>query len=164
MKAAKKFVIPAILIVAGVCFLWPHLDRTASKVVLSVSGFGLLLAWYSILSLQEQRKERFWPHTTDRLINATFRSLTLVFVVNLVIPKPLAIQTPPTVQFRVERFVDELNDLIRDHKWAEPAVKDVVAAHFQKLTGNGRLELRLPDEHGFMLVPDKGVLTVTQFH
>jgi len=82
MKIVKMLVWTGF-VVAAVLLLWPFVDHTASRVSMCVTGAGLVLAWYSILDLQEQRRERLWPHTIDRLMRATFVAVTLVFAVDL---------------------------------------------------------------------------------
>jgi hypothetical protein len=169
MKTLRAVAISAVLIAAGAYFLWPHLDRTASRVALSVTGLALILAWYSILDLQKQRQERFWPHTVDRLLRATFTAITLVFVFNFAWPSPPApteARPPPpeTVEVRTQRFFDDVNALVRNHEWYQDKLTNVVAEHFATLKGNGRLPLLLAGEQMIELHADGNGVTVKLIH
>ena len=167
MKDFRAFAASAILVLAGIYFLWPHIDRTASRIALCATGFGLILAWYSILDLQRQRKERFWPHTVDRLMRATFTAITLVFVVNIAFPKPEPVDVivestkpPPVAPEAIKvRFRDDIISLEQKDAWNEVGLKDVVDAHFNKLSGTGSLRITYGDQ-GFVLFADAGEVRV----
>lgn len=135
-----------ILIAAIFGALGVALDRTESSITLAVTGLGLLLAWYSILDLQEQRKERFWPHTVDRLVRATFVALTLAFAVHIALPKPekpqVATPTKPAEPQRL--FGDEVYAKSRDGKLDDAALRALVNDHFRNLTAiHARIEMTI---------------------
>jgi hypothetical protein len=68
-KSSKTASLLAGAVAFAVLFfgLRPFLDQDQSKVVLVATGFGIALAWYSILDLREKRGEGV-VHTTDRLL------------------------------------------------------------------------------------------------
>ena len=158
MKHPRAMLFGFILLAGVIAFAWPHVDRTGSKVALAASGLSLILAWYSILDMKEQRKER-WPQTIDRLVRATFVSLTLAFVLNITIPPSITKPVETRIEVHEERFVDDLYALLRDHKWDQGNLDQKVAEHFGKLTGKGDLYLQLPEEHALQLRADgRGVM------
>ncbi|MBK7875552.1 MAG: hypothetical protein IPJ77_07345 [Planctomycetes bacterium] len=135
-----------ILIAAIFGSLGVALDRTESSITLAVTGLGLLLAWYSILDLQEQRKERFWPHTVDRLVRATFVAVTLAFAVHIALPnaeKP-QVATPPRPAEPQRLFGDEVYAMSREGKLDDAALGALVKDHFTNLTAvDTRIEMTI---------------------
>lgn len=96
MKKLGQVLVPITVVLTALGAIGFRLDRAATSWTLAVSGFGLLLAWWSILSLQEQRKENFWPHTIDRLARATFVAVTLAFAAHIA-AAPADTQSAPHV-------------------------------------------------------------------
>jgi len=140
MVSIRRLLFPAVVVLVAGAILWPHVDRTATRVSLCVTGLGLVLAWYSILDLREQRKERFWPHTVDRLSRATFTAVTLVFVVNLAFDPPNGTTTireshgdgpPPTAGKLL--FGEELASLATSGALDKAKLSEVVARHFANI-------------------------------
>lgn len=147
MKGPVRVALIVLVVGAGVLLFWSHLDRTASRVVLAVSGFGLLLAWYSILDLREARRERIWPHTVDRLMRATFTAVTLVCVVNIVVPRPAVEATPGPAA----TFSQALLESGQPADWNNTNLLTIIARHFEGMSGSGSLKLRLANGHEFVL-------------
>jgi hypothetical protein len=160
MKIVKMLVWTGF-VAAAVLLLWPFVDHTASRVSMCVTGAGLVLAWYSILDLQEQRRERLWPHTIDRLIRATFVAVTLVFAVDLGV-RPMQLPASPPPPPAVTRyFVDEVAELLRSHRWSDTELKLVVDRHFGAFLGKGSdFFLSLDGDRGFILsAPNRQVIS-----
>jgi hypothetical protein len=161
MSKIRKFAIWMVVLAVLVYGLRFFLDRDASKVVLAATGFGLALAVYSILDLQEQRREKFAPHTIDRLLRATFTAITLVFVVEIAftpaVTGPTIIEVPRIITEKeivevpknviekeivyVPTLTDELNALLRQGTWNKETVPNVIKRHFSKLDGQGPISL-----------------------
>lgn len=160
MAGVRRLVVPIVMICLAAVVLWPYVDRTASRVSLCVVGIGLVLAWYSILDLQEHRKERFWPHTVDRLMRATFTAVTLVLVVHLVVAsRPVA---PPAVAAE-PAFGKALVDLVGTGRWNPSDLNEVITRHFGELRPMhlaGGFELRVGGQQ-FQFVVKNDVLTGT---
>lgn len=136
MNKAARIAIATIVIAVVFGALGLSLDREETSVALTVTGLGLVLAWYSILDLQEQRKERFWPHTFDRLVQATFVAVTLSFAVHIAATPP-ATQPPPHVCPAVPpsepAFADALRALHKDGKWNNQEIQSLANKHFAGL-------------------------------
>ena len=167
MKRVIQFVVSALAIGVAVVLLWPHVDRDESRVALNLTGLGLLLAWYSILDLREQRHEQYWPHTFDRLVRVTFTAITLVFVIDLTTrPPPIPIKgpppPPPPVAKTLEVFSDEVNALSRDaSRWTQTEVEKLVARHFNNVKfKDGSIYLSTENGHPFWLRSNSGRVEV----
>src|SRR5688572_27921090 len=130
MSKAVRVLISVVVIGAVFGGLGDLLNRTESTATLTVTGLGLLLAWYSILDLQEQRKERFWPHTFDRLVHASFVSATLALAAHIsfssgtqtqLSPPHVCRTQPPTSQV----FADALRKLSKYNHSNTPDLHDI---------------------------------------
>lgn len=73
MHSVRRLVVPLIVIVVAAVVLWPHVDREVSRVSMCIAGFGLVLAWYSILDLRERRNEKVWGRDSPRSSQVTGR-------------------------------------------------------------------------------------------
>lgn len=155
----------------------PFVDRTATRVSMYATGFALVLAWWSIVDLRQQRGERWWPHTTDRLLRATFTAITLVFVVDLGVrppptpPAPPApatavaagapapTPTPPRVEF--VHLGEELARLARSGPWDNASCQAIVDRHFAGwlVSADGHLFMR-KDGQRLELASENGRLVV----
>lgn len=159
MKIHWKLAISALPIVAG--FVpWRPVEGMASHFVLKATGIALALTWYSILDLQEKRREEFLPHTLDRLVRTTITAATLVLVFTFAWPDP-ARDDPihdnghgPEVpmETRVLTFFGQLDELNEPHEWTQPNLDQVIEDHFVKLTGSGTIKFQLGDGRRFDLI------------
>lgn len=134
-----------------------------------MSGLGLVLAWYSILDLREQRGERYWPHTVDRLLRVTFTVVSLVLVVNIAAspeqqqPREEPQDKPlPVADTQVETYF-----LFRDLKklaqspgtWNVASVQETLDDHFEEIQAKGGLVLWLDTKQSVTLKDVNGHLT-----
>jgi len=162
MKSIRRLFLPAFIVVAGVIALWPFVDQSATRVSLCVTGLGLILAWYSILDLREQRKERFWPHTIDRLATATFTAITLVLVVNLVVKPPDPPVDRPLPLRAQATFDSAVLELAKNGTLDQSHLQTVVHEHFGQFRGaDGSLTLACPDKKRFLLTGRGSGIIVT---
>jgi len=125
-----KAAVALVVALAISAVAWPHLDQTASRIVLPFTFVAIALTWYSILSLREKRGENWW-HTADRLLRATFVAVTLVFVVEIATRPGPEVGTTVVYEKIQVNFADELNAL--DKTWSIDTVSPVIERHFAKL-------------------------------